>query len=239
MSATTLYGNEWYGDVNPTTGVLPGQSWVQPTSGTVWRRNTSNTAWVPFGNVNSSLGGALNGGGDTATGPLLDLPNLAPINNPAFTGTMLLNGIAVALQTDLSAQQKSLYDDIVNGVSQQFLSQYQQSTTAANIAYYSSMATVTQNQMVYGNSGFTGLAIPLPTFLSDSLPATQGQLVGYGWSVVGQSFGVGGTSGIAKVIEISPSTGAASPGSRFLGYVASSTGNITTLEILLWSFATR
>ena len=235
MSATTLYGNEWYGDMAPTTGVLPGQSWVQPTNGTVWRRNTSNTAWTPFGSINSSLGGALNGGGDTATGPLLDLPNLAPINNPAFTGTMLLNGIAVALQTDLSAQQKSLYDDIVNGVSQQFLSQYQQSTTAANIAFYRTLINAPYATLAATGAG---VAIPLPTFLSDNIPATQAQLLAYGWDAGPGSTNSSGTGYFASIWEVGASGLANVPGSRLLKFCQSDT-NTGSWLFNIWAFAVR
>ena len=61
---TTLFGNEWVGTVEPTTGVLPGQSWVNidPSTGAgtgvICRRDSTNTVWVVSGNVNNNLGGA-------------------------------------------------------------------------------------------------------------------------------------------------------------------------------------
>ena len=180
MAQTTLYGNEWYGDVQPTTGVIPLQSWVQPTLGLMWRRDTTNSVWIPMGSGNSPLGGALNGGGDTATGPLLDLPNLLPSQNPAAFGTMTLNGFPIALQVDLADMQKNLYDYVGTQVSQQFLSQYQQSGTASDIAYLCATASFTLSNL---NTSSPFFSIPLATFMSDGIQATASQELGYGFSL--------------------------------------------------------
>lgn len=178
--ATTLYGFTWVGDSEPTTGVLAGQEWYKPTSGEIYRRNSSNTAWVFFGNSDSTLGGAVAVSGSTMTGSLLGAPNLPPLTDPDFNGTIRQGGSAVALETSLAEYEKRLYDRVGYWVREQFLSQTKRSGTSANIAAYSKVTTIAQDTLKDD-----GLAIELPVFESDGVTATPDQLLFYGWGIVG------------------------------------------------------
>ena len=235
-----LYGWTWVQDAEPTTGVLPTQEWRKPTSGDIYMRDTSNTSWIYAGNINTRMGGAVEVAGSTMTGPLLGAPNLPPLQDPDFAGTIQQGGFNVALQKNLADLEKRLQDRITYQVREQFLSQFQQSGTAANIAAYSKVSSISESAMSAGGS-FTGLAIDLPTFLSDGLTASPSQLLFYGWSIEGQRFG---STGWGEILEVDAagmhSTWTPSPGSRLLGYNQFGLGGSAfTLQILTWAFAVR
>ena len=193
-----LFGWTWYQDDEPTVGVLPTQEWIQPTSGEINRRNLTNTAWVFFGNVADRMGGAAEVAGSTMTGPLLDTPNLPPLENPDFIGTIQQGGFNVALLKNLAELERRLYDRVTFQVREQFLSQFQKSGTSANIAFYSKVKTDTWNHMLTGAAGpgsdtptarnasvsaghdFQGMLVDLPVFSSDGITATDDQTIAHG-----------------------------------------------------------
>ena len=228
MSASVLYGATWIGDTVPTTGILVGQNWVTPDGVGSYAAGTNSywngSSWVYAGNVNNLNLGSVERGGDTVTGPILNIPNVLPTNNANATGTFTVNGFPVALQTDLSNLQMYLTELITTQVRQQFLSQYQQSGTASDIAFYSTTGAYTASELA------TGVAIPLPTFSSDGTTATATQLIGYGWEVLTV---IGGSSAVQIVNETSP-------GSRIIT-TAGSAHNFEDLNhfIRIWAFAVR
>jgi len=236
---SVLYGNTWVGDITPTTPVWVGQQWVQPTAGTIgyW----TGTAWTFFGNINNVMGGAVQAAGDTVTGPILNIPNYLPQTNANALGTFTLNGYPVALQTDLTNLQNTMTSLITNQVRAQFLSQYQQSSVAANICGYQTMTTMTVPGIMSGSS-YTGLAITLPSF-SDGVQAVASQLVDYGWSVVG--FGGLTTASSIEITEISSASdmkaGIFTPtvGSKLLGGNWAGTIPTNNFQILTWATAAR
>lgn len=230
MATTTLSGNTWVGDSEPTTGVLACQQWIQPTSGAMSYRDTTNTVWTPFGNVNNNFGGAVMASGDTMTGPLLDAPNLPPLDSPNFLGTIDQDGFPVALQIDLSNLQKDLYDQISTQVRQQFLSQFQQSTTASDIAFLCSTFQ-TQFSSITSDTGTSFFTIPYATFKSDGAVATPDQELGYGWAVESWS-GTGTSNGWTNIVE-------SAAGSRSLIWNQTDWGNLGVLVIRYWSLAVR
>lgn len=225
-----LSGNTWIQDVEPTTGVVACQQWIQPTSGEMYYRDTTNTVWTAFGNVNNNMGGAVMVSGDTMTGPLLDAPNLPPLDSPNFLGTIDQDGFPVALQIDLSNLQKDLYDQISTQVRQQFLSQFQQSTTASDIAFLCSTFQA-QYSDITSNTGTSFFTIPYATFKSDGAVATPDQELGYGWAANGWS-GTGTSVGWTRIEE-------SSPGSRSLVWNQNDWGNVGALVIRYWSLAVR
>lgn len=184
--ATTLYGWTWVGDDEPTEGVEAGQTWFRPSTGNNYQRNTSNTAWTFMGNANSRLSGAVEVAGSTMAGPLLDVPNLPPKDDPDFTGTIRQGGSPVALETSLAALERRLYDRIGYLVRQQFLSNTKRSGTAANIAYDSGVVRTTAHQL-----GATGYTIPLPVFQTDGITATPDQVLGYSIALCGAAWYIG------------------------------------------------
>jgi hypothetical protein len=236
-----LYGWTWVQDVEPTTGVLATQEWRLPTSGEIYVRDVSNTSWIYFGNVNNRMGGAAEVAGAVMTGPLLDTPNLPPLQDPDFLGTVRQGGFNVALQRNLADLEKRLTDRITYQVREQFLSQFQQSGTASNIAAYSKLNSVTEASLSVG-AGFTGLAIDLPTFLSDGLTARPSQLLFYGWAVEGQRFGGTGWADFTEVDPTAAHSGSYTPlsGSRVLGWnQAGLGGSAHQVLIHTWAFAVR
>lgn len=202
---TVLHGWTWVGDDEPTTGVLATQGWIKPTTGEEFRRNTSNTAWIVFGNVNSRLGGAVEVAGSTVTGPILGAPNLPPLTDPDFLGDIRQEGFKVALETSLAALEKRLYDRVSSQVREQFLSQTKRSGTSSNIAYHTESVETTVGVLL------AGIAIALPVF-SDGVTATSDQVVGYSYAMAGWVTGDLNVSGDAKKFWLAEDT----PGSRII-----------------------
>jgi hypothetical protein len=160
---TTLYGWTWVGDDEPTTGVLATQDWRKPTTGERFSRNTSNTAWVVDGNVNSRLGGAVEVAGSTMTSALLGATNLPPLTDPDFIGTIRQGGFPVALMTALAALEKRVYDRIIYQIREQWLSNLRRSVIGSVMAFgYGTVAAKS--------------AVPLPTY-DDGISATIGEVV--------------------------------------------------------------
>ena len=90
-----LSGNTWVQDVEPTTGVVACQQWIKPTTGEMYYRDTTNTVWTPFGNINNNLGGAVMVSGDTMTGPLLDAPEKARRQNLVVAATSIVGAWSI------------------------------------------------------------------------------------------------------------------------------------------------
>jgi hypothetical protein len=222
---TTLSGNTWIGDSEPTAGVLPCQQWIKPTDGSMFYRDTTNTVWTFFGNVNNQLGGAIKASGDTMTGPLLDAPNIPPLDSPKFLGTIDQDGFPVALKIDLASLSKRIYDQISSQVRSQFLSQFQQSAVAANIAFHAEVFVQTYT-LWYS----TGHAIAAPVFASDGATATDSQIIAYGYSLAGV---IADNNSFIKLFEDSHRHVKATQygiGGGEAGY---------DLPVQLWSFAVR
>lgn len=168
--ATTLFGATWIGDEEPTVGVVACQDWRRPTSGEHWMRNTSNTAWGYWGNVNEERGGSAALSGAAFTGPVT-APDVPPETNPDFFGTARQNGIPLALQTALSSMERRLYDRLGFLVEQRYLSQSRRSGIAASIAFDAIVTEITHANL-YAN----GVTVPLPIFESDGVSATWDQV---------------------------------------------------------------
>lgn len=191
---STLFGNEWVGDTEPTTGVLAGQSWIQPTSGDMSRRNSSNTAWVVVGNINDAMGGAVSKSGDTMTGALLGAPNLPPLEDPDFQGTVFENGFPLATQLLVNRLQANLREYINSAVRAQYLAQTKLSGTAADIAANFTVLSYPIDTWV-DPTHVDGVAAPLPVFQSDGVQATSAQVVAWGYAAL-SSLGESGSSNI-------------------------------------------
>lgn len=230
---SVLTGCIWYGDDEPTTGVLPGQLWIAPTSGVISSRNTGNNTWVTTGNVNSPFFGGVNKAGDTVTGPILNIPNVLPEQDPDAQGSLSLDGFPVATQPALSQMYRSLIDYINTSVRQQFLNLTKLSGTAANIAanslnYHLSITQMLTSGSTPAGSG-PGQAIILPTFLSDGVQATQEQVLAYGWALNGAPLG---GAGFHNLIETAP-------GSMVLHYSDSGDDGDTNIYFNTWVIAAR
>jgi hypothetical protein len=178
-----LYGSMWIQDNEPTSGVVPGMEWTQPTTGVVQSRNTSNTAWVYSRNINETQGGSVAVAGSSMTGPLLNSPNLPTLDDPDFQGTIRQDGFQVALMTALAALEKRTYDRLASLVREQFLGGSALSGAGGSIAFDSQTVYMTGTDAIS-----TGVSIQLPTFRSDGVVATPDQVLGYGAALAGFAY---------------------------------------------------
>lgn len=149
------------------TGTLPtpvlGYDLVATDTGNFYVSNSTATAWVLVGSVNSPNMGLAPVSGYTSTGAITGATGWAPNDSPNFTTTAKLNGVTLATSTDLSTTQTTVLNSIAPKISEAVAAVTTGITTGANIAmasgllYFTSSATQT---------------IPLPTF-SDGTTAAE------------------------------------------------------------------
>jgi len=150
----TLTGTRYIGTGTLPTPVL-GYDLVATDTGNFYVSNSTATAWVLVGSVNSPNLGMLPLTGGTMTGNVAGATGWAPNDSPNFTTTAKLLGVPLATTTDLANTQTSVLNTIAPKISEAVAAVTTGITTAANIAmasgllYFTSAATQT---------------IPLPTF---------------------------------------------------------------------------
>jgi len=97
-----------------------GYQWANSSTGNVYDRNTSNTAWVFQRNSNQAQGGALPVSGGAMTGAITGASGFAPISSPAFTGSPNVAGVNLVTQTvltnSLAALTTTLNNDIASAI---------------------------------------------------------------------------------------------------------------------------
>ena len=160
----TLTGTRYIGSGTLPTPVA-GYDLIDTSTGNFYYSNSTATAWVQVGNVNSANLGMLPLTGGTMTGAIAGATGFAPVDSPNFTTTAKLNGLTLATQSDLSTTQTTVLNSIAPKISEAVAAVTTGITTAANIA----IAT--------GTLRFTTTAtqtIPLPTF-SDGTTAAESQ----------------------------------------------------------------
>ena len=101
-----LVGNRYVNATDPGA-VGAGYQWLNTTNGNLYERNTSNTAWVSQGNVNSALYGAAPISGFTAQGAINGATGLAQLASADFQA-LKLNAVNVATVNDLSDAQTAI-----------------------------------------------------------------------------------------------------------------------------------
>ena len=101
-----LVGNRYVNATDPGA-VGAGYQWLNTTNGNLYERNTSNTAWVSQGNVNSSLYGAAPISGFTAQGAINGATGLATLSASNFQ-SLQLNNVNVATVNDLADAQTAI-----------------------------------------------------------------------------------------------------------------------------------
>lgn len=150
----TLTGTRYIG-----TGTLPppvlGYDLVATDTGNFYVSNSTATAWVLVGSVNSPNLGMLPLTGGTMTGAISGATGFAPNDSPNFTTTAKLLGVPLATTTDLSNTQTNVLNTIAPKISEAVAAVTTGITTQANIAVASGILSFT-----------TAVAqtIPLPTF---------------------------------------------------------------------------
>lgn len=157
----TLTGTRYIG-----TGALPtpvlGYDLVETDHGNFYVANSTATAWVLVGSVNSPNLGMLPLTGGTMTGNVAGATGWAPNDSPNFTTTAKLAGVTIATTNDLTTTQTNILNTISPKITQAVASVTTSITTAANVA----MAQGVLNTPALNPSGNPDatFVIPAPTF---------------------------------------------------------------------------
>ena len=160
-----LIGNRYTQSTDPGA-VGTGYQWLNSTTGNLYERNTTNTAWVLVGNVNLVTLGALMRTGGVMSGPITGVTGWAPLDSPDFTTVAKLSGVNLATVNDLTALQTALEARI---------------KAEAQAAVATALGGVSGSQNIavgfgtlVGATATTPVTIALPTF-PDGVQATQAQ----------------------------------------------------------------
>ena len=160
-----LIGNRYTQSTDPGA-VGTGYQWLNTTTGNLYERNTTNTAWVLVGNVNLVTLGALMRTGGVMSGPITGVTGWAPLDSPDFTTVAKLSGVNLATVNDLTALQTALEARI---------------KAEAQAAVATALGGVSGSQNIavgfgtlVGATATTPVTIALPTF-PDGVQATQAQ----------------------------------------------------------------
>lgn len=161
-----------YIQANDPGAVGTGYQWANTSSGILYERNTSNTAWVAVGNVNQTNYGSLARTGGTMTGAISGVTGWAPVDAPDFTTSAKLGGVNLATVNDLSNLQTLLTDLIDQKIASSLSSQTVSSSILANTAI--STGVLTFDYPTLTSTWAPTQTIPLPNF-PDGQEATESQ----------------------------------------------------------------
>ena len=160
-----LIGNRYTQSTDPGA-VGTGYQWLNSTTGNLYERNTTNTAWVLVGNVNLVTLGALMRTGGVMSGPITGVTGWAPLDSPDFTTVAKLSGVNIATVNDLTALQTALEARIK--------AEAQAAVTTALGGVSGSQNIAVGFGTLVGATATTPVTIALPTF-PDGVQATQAQ----------------------------------------------------------------
>ncbi len=96
------FGQRYIG-VDPGA-VGPGNQWFDTTTGDIFERNLSNTAWVLAGNIAQPNLGHVSRYGDILEGPLSGVTGFAPVVSPDFQVSAKLDGLDLSTQQFVNAE---------------------------------------------------------------------------------------------------------------------------------------
>jgi hypothetical protein len=147
-----LVGNRYVNATDPGA-VGAGYQWLNTTNGNLYERNTSNTAWVSQGNVNSSLYGAAPISGFTAQGAISGATGLATLSASNFQ-SLQLNNVNVATVNDLADAQTAILKAVDSRINSGLAG-------VNSSSIYSTLFAFDEGIL---NDGDT---VPLPTFFGD------------------------------------------------------------------------
>lgn len=165
----TLIGNVYVQASDPGA-VGFGYQWSDSSTGNIYVRNASNTAWKLVGNANQDNLGLAPKSGFDATGAITGVSGWAPVDSPDFTTAASLEGISLATSNDLTALRSSLLASIETLVAEQVAvyANSQQSVESSAVAVGAGILDFTSAPTV-------AQTIPRPVFASDNFTATYSQ----------------------------------------------------------------
>ena len=160
--AYTLVGSRYIG-----TGSLPtpvaGYDAIDTSTGNQYVANTSSTAWVLVGNVNSLNLGMLPLTGGVMTGAITGATGWAPSDAPNFKTKAYIAGKDVATTDEISTMQSTIMDSISPKITEAIAS------TTASVGVNSKIAKAEGILVFESSDGRTTppvQTIPLPTYPS-------------------------------------------------------------------------
>lgn len=160
--AYTLIGSRYIG-----TGSLPtpvaGYDAIDTTTGNQYVANTSGTAWVLVGNVNTLNLGLLPITGGVMTGAISGATGWAPSDEPNFATKAYIAGKNVATTDEISTMQSTIMDSISPKITEAI------SSTTASVGVNSKVAKSMGVLTFIPATNYTVPAvqtIPLPTYPS-------------------------------------------------------------------------
>jgi len=151
----TLTGTRYIG-----TGALPtpvlGYDLVATDTGNFYVSNSTATAWILVGNVNSPNLGMLPLTGGTMTGNVAGATGWAPNDSPNFTTTAKLNGLPLATTSDLANTSTNILNTIAPKISEAV------AATTSSITVKGSIAKT--SGILFCADSSHPVTIPLPTY---------------------------------------------------------------------------
>lgn len=151
----TLTGTRYIG-----TGALPtpvlGYDLVATDTGNFYVSNSSATAWILVGSVNSPNLGMLPLTGGTMTGNVAGATGWAPNDSPNFTTTAKLNGLTLATNSDLANTSTNILNTIAPKISEAVAATTSSITVKGSIAMGSGI--------LFCANSTSPVTIPLPTY---------------------------------------------------------------------------
>lgn len=145
--------------------------WANTSTGNLYIRNTTDTAWVLIGNIDNASLGNVPITGATMTGALNGVTGWAPLDAPNFTTSTKLGGIDLATVNDLSAMETAIYNALDSKISSAI------SSSTATITVNSKIAKLTgDGYKQYSDSDQT-FTIPLPTYPGSGETAAEADCV--------------------------------------------------------------
>ena len=154
-----LVGNRYVNATDPGA-VGAGYQWLNTTNGNLYERNTSNTAWVSQGNVNSALYGAAPISGFTAQGAINGATGLATLSASNFQ-SLQLNNVNVATVNDLADAQTAILKACDSKINSGL------SGISSNSIYSTLFAFAQGSGLAHGQP------VPLPAFAGDRTATTD------------------------------------------------------------------
>lgn len=158
-------------EAEPTVGIVPFDEWCVPSTGDISRRNSTNSGWTLVGNADSRHLGTASRYGYEANGNILGVTGFAAATSPAFVTSATINGVDVAVDTNLTDTESYLDSVIMSRMTSSIRNYQNKVSSSSHIAISSGVFEFDTT-----DGGFdTAQTIPLPVFSSDSVSATEEQ----------------------------------------------------------------
>lgn len=148
---------------DPGLNAVAFDEWCNPTTGTVYVRNLSNTKWNIVGNVNVDNLGLSPTDGHASTGMITGNTGWITVDSPEITTSATLDGNNIITTTDVSEFYESYYNSIDRKILYWALYATKDRTITDNIAVKSGVLSFPDNATV-------AQEIPLPEFQDGSKP---------------------------------------------------------------------